>query len=125
MDIPLFVIAIISFSFLFPNGECYHNWEFPTDDLVVLGAKTTCKDRWRQVLTEADRVDVKYLFTLQQGISKNQLKEMHDSKLTLIVPHKYINSFPEEYRSEISDLAGFIAMVKKKQESLPRFYLFK
>ena len=111
--------------FLFPNADCYHNLEFPTDDLIVLGAKTTCKDRWRQVLTEADRVDVKYLFTLQQGISKNQLKEMHDSRLTLVVPHKYIGSFPKEYQSEISDLASFIAKVKKKQESLPRFYLFK
>ena len=109
--------------FLFPNGECYHNLEFPTDDLVVLGAKTTCKDRWRQVLTEADRVDVKYLFTLQQGISKNQLKEMHDSRLTLVVPRKYIDSFPKEYQSEISDLSGFIAMVRKKQEHLPRHIL--
>jgi len=84
--------------FLFPNGECYHNLEFPADNLIVLGAKTTCKDRWRQVLTEADRVDVKYLFTLQQGISKNQLKEMHDSNLTLVVPNKYISSFPQEYQ---------------------------
>lgn len=110
--------------FLFPNGECYHNLEFPTDDLVVLGAKTTCKDRWRQVLTEADRVDVKYLFTLQQGISKNQLKEMHDSRLKLIVPHKYISSFPNEYQSEISDLANFIAMVKEKQEGKSRNFFF-
>ena len=111
--------------FLFPNGECYHNLEFPADNLIVLGAKTTCKDRWRQVLTEADRVDVKYLFTLQQGISKNQLKEMHDSNLTLVVPNKYISSFPQEYQSKISDLSSFIAMVKSKQDSLPRYDLFK
>lgn len=111
--------------FLFPNGECYHNLEFPAEDLIVLGAKTTCKDRWRQVLTEADRVDVKYLFTLQQGISKNQLKEMHDSNLTLVVPKKYISSFPQEYQSDISDLSGFISMVKSKQEHLPRTYLFE
>ena len=108
--------------FLFPNAECYHNLQFPADNLIVLGAKTTCKDRWRQVLTEADRVDVKFLFTLQQGISKNQLKEMHDSNLTLVVPHKYIASFPQEYQAEISDLKGFIHMVKKKQESLPKYY---
>ena len=110
--------------FLFPNAECYHNLQFPADDLIVLGAKTTCKDRWRQVLTEADRVDVKFLFTLQQGISKNQLKEMHDSHLTLVVPHKYIASFPQEYQAEISDLTGFIQMVQYKQESLPKYYLF-
>lgn len=108
--------------FLIPNAECYHNLLFHTDDLVVLGAKTTCKDRWRQVLSEADRIDEKYLFTLQQGISKNQLKEMHDSHLTLVVPHEYISSFPKEYQGEISDLSGFIRMVKEKQEGLPKFY---
>ena len=27
--------------FLFPNSSCYHNFEFPAKDLVVLGAKTT------------------------------------------------------------------------------------
>ncbi len=108
--------------FLFPNAECYHNLLFPADDLIVLGAKTTCKDRWRQVLTEADRVDVKYLFTLQQGISKNQMKEMHDSHLTLVVPQKYIKSFPKEYQEEICNLSGFIGIVKKKQESLPKHY---
>jgi type II restriction enzyme len=109
--------------FLFPSAECYHNLLFPADNLIVLGAKTTCKDRWRQVLTEADRVDVKYLFTLQQGISKNQLKEMHDSHLTLVVPKKIIKSFPQEYQGEISDLCGFIGMVKKKQENLPKYYI--
>ena len=110
--------------FLFPNAECYHNLRFPAEDLIILGAKTTCKDRWRQVLTEGDRVDIKYLFTLQQGISKNQLKEMHDSHLSLVVPRKYISSFPQEYQSELTDLSGFIRMVKKKQEGLPKFYLF-
>lgn len=110
--------------FLFPNAECYHNLQFPADDLIILGAKTTCKDRWRQVLTEADRVDIKFLFTLQQGISKNQLKEMHDSNLKLVVPHKFISSFPQEYQSEISDLSNFILMVREKQENLPKYYLF-
>ncbi len=109
--------------FLFPNSECYHNLQFPADDLVVLGAKTTCKDRWRQVLTEANRIDVKYLFTLQQGISKNQLHEMQDSNLVLVVPHKYIASFPQEYQSGIYDLGRFISMVRVKQENLRKNYL--
>lgn len=109
--------------FLFPNGECYHNLLFPADDLTVLGAKTTCKDRWRQVLTEADRVDVKFLFTLQQGISKNQLKEMNDSHLTLVVPHKYIDYFPKEFQSDIIDLCGFIGMVRDKQNAMPKHFL--
>ena len=108
--------------FLFPNAKCYQSAVFPGNDLVVLGAKTTCKDRWRQVLSEANKVETKYLFTLQQGVSKNQLKEMQDSKLTLVVPHQYITSFPIEYQSTISDLTGFIQMVKEKQESLPKYH---
>ncbi len=109
--------------FLFPNSECYHNIEFPADDLIVLGAKTTCKDRWRQVLTEANRVDIKFLFTLQQGVSKNQLREMRDSNLKLVVPQQYIKSFPQEYQSEIGNLHDFISMVRIKQANLPKHYL--
>ncbi len=54
---------------------------------------------------------------------KNQLKEMRDSRLTLVVPRKYIDSFPKDYQSSISDLNGFIGMVRKKQESLPKYYI--
>ncbi len=109
--------------FLFPNAECYHNIQFRADDITVLGAKTTCKDRWRQVLTEADRVDVKFLFTLQQGISKNQLREMSDSRLTLVVPHKYIESFPKDFQNKILDLKSFINMIRIKQEQYPRSFI--
>lgn len=110
--------------FLFPNGQCYHDFLFPVGDLTMLGVKTSCKDRWRQVLTEADRVQNKHLFTLQQGISRNQLKEMEDSHLTLVVPRKYIASFPAEWRDKLQDLAGFIRLVKEKQERMPRHFLF-
>lgn len=101
--------------FLFPNGEAYHNILFPTEQLVFLGAKTTCKDRWRQVLNEANRIETKYLFTLQQGISKNQLREMKHEHLKLVVPAAYRTSFDKEYQSEIETLASFIEMVKTKQ----------
>lgn len=110
--------------FVFPNSECYHNIAFPGELLTVLGAKTTCKDRWRQVLNEADRVDDKYLFTLQQGVSSNQLKEMRDYRLHLVVPHKYLSCFPKGYRSDICDLSSFIGMVRERQENMPKIYLF-
>ena len=72
--------------FIFPDGVSYHNFEFSADKLICLGAKTTCKDRWRQVINEADRIAVKHLFTLQQGISKNQLIEMYSNNVCLVVP---------------------------------------
>lgn len=110
--------------FIRPDDESYHYFMFPSDKFTMLGAKTTCKDRWRQVLNEANRVSVKYLFTLQQGISKNQLKEMHDSHLTLVVPQRYIDSFPKEYQAEISNLTDFIDLVKRKQDHISKQFLF-
>lgn len=109
--------------FLFPNGICYHNYEFPAEDLTILGAKTTCKDRWRQVINEADRVDERYLFTLQQGISKNQLKEMADENVKLVVPESHVDSYPEEYRESLNTLSGFINIVKEKQDRMPKHFL--
>ena len=108
--------------FLFPNAECYHNIIFPTEDLTMLGVKTSCKDRWRQVLNESERIKDKHLFTLQPGISKNQLKEMADNGVKLVVPQKNISTFPVEYQSSLSNLSGFIQMVRRKQECLPKYY---
>lgn len=79
-----------------------------------LAAKTTCKDRWRQILNEADRIEEKHLFTLQQGISENQLNEMYKHKVTLVVPRPYINSFPSAYRNKILSLENFVSMVRNK-----------
>lgn len=101
--------------FLFPGGKEYHDITFPTNKLIVLGAKTTCKDRWRQVVTEANRVKTKYLCTLQQGISANQLSEMKDENIILVVPEAYISMYPAEYRNDILSIKKFIDYVQEVQ----------
>lgn len=102
--------------FLFPGIEEYHNFEFPAEDLTFLGAKTTCKDRWRQVLNEANRIDCKYLFTLQPSISVNQLQEMKDERLTLVVPESNLSTFDKHYRSDILSLKQFVGIVRERQD---------
>lgn len=101
--------------FIFPSGKAYHDPNYDADKLIVLAAKTTCKDRWRQIINEADRVrnKKKYLFTLQQGISVQQLKEMQIEKVILIAPESHRNSFPEEFRDKILNLKQFISLVKE------------
>lgn len=68
--------------FIFPSQEDYFDVNFPVNKLVSLATKTTCKDRWRQILNEANRLRNrnKYLCTLQQGISTTQLEEMFSEK---------------------------------------------
>lgn len=101
--------------FLFPSEEAYHDPSFSTDRLITLAAKTTCKDRWRQILNEADRRKgrTKYLCTLQQGISEAQMKEMHAEKVVLVVPRQYIGMYPKPCREMIWTVKDFIDFVKE------------
>lgn len=101
--------------FIFPDIETYFKEKKGSPKLVFLGAKTTCKDRWRQIVGEADRIPHKHLFTLQQGISSNQLKEMKLSGVTLVVPKPYLTSFPKEHREEILTLDNFVKYVQSTQ----------
>ncbi|MBR1498081.1 MAG: hypothetical protein IJ615_00380 [Bacteroidaceae bacterium] len=48
---------------------------------------------------------------------------MADNGVKLVVPQKNISTFPAEYQSSLSSLSGFIGMVKKEQESLPKYYI--
>lgn len=100
--------------FLFPSQEAYHDSSFPADHLLSLAAKTTCKDRWRQVLNEANRLRdrPKYLCTLQQGISSAQMDEMQAENVILVVPSPYIRAYPENCRDRIWTLARFVQYVR-------------
>jgi len=101
--------------FIFPGSKEYHDAHFAFRGLTFLGAKTTCKDRWRQIINEAARIPNKHLFTLQQGISANQLDEMREEKITLVVPKAYHKSYPESHRHELMSLENFISYVTEKQ----------
>lgn len=101
--------------FLFPSQKAYHDYSFSTDNIVSLAAKTTCKDRWRQVLNEADRLKnkPKYLCTLQQGISGAQMDEMQAENVILVVPKPYIETYPKDRRERIWTLSRFVQFIKK------------
>ena len=100
--------------FIFPSSAAYHDFSFPTHKLVSLAAKTTCKDRWRQILNEADRLKngKKYLCTLQQGVSLAQMSEMESENVVLVVPKPYIKCFPKEKQSDILSVGQFVSYLK-------------
>ena len=98
--------------FLFPSQAHYRDPDFPATRLRMLAVKTTCKDRWRQVLNEAARIPAKHLLTLQEGVSENQFREMSESGVRLVVPESHVKRFPGKIRSELTTLHGFIDDVK-------------
>ena len=101
--------------FLFPNAEAYQNMEFPSEKLRMLAVKTTCKDRWRQILNEAERIRVKHLFTLQEGVSENQFKEMTDAGVRLVVPESLHTSYAVTIRPHLQKFESFLGDVRLLQ----------
>ena len=103
--------------FLFPSEAAYHDRNFMVENLCTLAAKTTCKDRWRQILNEADRLrdENKYLCTMQQGISGAQMDEMQAEKVVLVVPKPYIRSYPKDRQNRIWTLGQFVGYVKEME----------
>ncbi|MCW1834149.1 type II restriction endonuclease [Pantoea ananatis] len=105
--------------FLFPSAEAYHDAEFPADNLRMLAVKTTCKDRWRQILNEANRISPVHLFTLQEGVSQAQYREMQAEGVRLVVPSSLQQKYPEAVRAELMTLGAFIAELTGLYAYLP------
>lgn len=97
---------------LIPSVEAYNDPKFPIERLCMVGVKTTCKDRWRQVLNEARRLKHRHILTIQPGISSNQMEEMRHAGVSLIVPKRLHAEYPPDRKLRIYTVADFLAYAK-------------
>ncbi len=98
--------------FLFPSERAYKDPEFPARHLRMLAVKTTCKERWQQILNEADRVPTKHLLTLQHGVSEREFRRMTEAGIQLVVPDPLQSEFPKAVRPQLQSFESFIADVR-------------
>jgi len=101
--------------FIFPGSKEYHDLGYDSTLLTMLGVKSSCKDRWRQVLSEADRIDTKHLLTLEAAISINQTEEMQAKLLQLVVPKSLHETYHIQQQTWLMDVEDFTKFVLKKQ----------
>ncbi|WP_334656902.1 type II restriction endonuclease [Sphingomonas panaciterrae] len=78
----------------------------------MLAVKTSCKDRWRQVLAEADRIRSKHLLTLEPGISQAQTDEMRKEQLRLVLPAALHESFRPSQQNDLNSVAAFLELAR-------------
>lgn len=102
--------------FIFPSIKKYHDEKFDATLLTMLGAKSTCKDRWRQVLAEANRIEFKHLLTLEAAISENQTNEMIFNKLQLVVPDSLHNAYTLSQQKWLMNINDFISLLFERQK---------
>ncbi|MBL8639882.1 MAG: type II restriction endonuclease [Alphaproteobacteria bacterium] len=98
--------------FLFPSEASYKDASFPKEKLRMLAVKTTCKDRWRQVINEADRIPNKHLLTLQEGVSEGQFREMTGAGISLVVPAQLKSAYPGAIQNYLQTLESFIGDIR-------------
>ncbi|WP_171045133.1 type II restriction endonuclease [Pseudoalteromonas rubra] len=98
--------------FLFPSDQAYKSSDYPCDKLRMLGAKTTCKDRWRQVLVEASRIKRKHLITMEPAISEAQTTQMDSMNLQLVVPDALHSTYQPTQANWLLSFHDFISDVK-------------
>lgn len=101
--------------FIFPGISEYHDLSFDVSFLTMLGVKSTCKDRWRQILSEAKRISHKHLLTLEAAISENQTAEMEDNHLQLVVPGSLQDTYTPKQRKWLMNVFSFIEHVQFRQ----------
>ena len=95
--------------FLFPSERAYLDPSFPRERIRMLAAKTTFKDRWRQVTEECPDLPDKHLLTLQEGVSEAQFRLLRAAGIQLVVPAKRIEAYAKALRPEIMSLESFLA----------------
>jgi EcoRII C terminal len=101
--------------FIFPGSNEYRDQRFRSELLVMLGAKSTLKERWRQILTEAARIPRKHLCTLEPSISKDQTDEIAKHAVQLVVPEPFHQTYTEGQRKQLWTVAAFVEFVRKMQ----------
>ena len=98
--------------FLIPGVEEYNDLDYPDDRLFVVDAKTTTKDRWRQVIaSKQSRVPRRHLMTLHPAISSQQFMQMRDADVSLVVPKALHRGYPADCREKLLGVEQFIEMV--------------
>lgn len=101
--------------FIFPGIENYRDSSFPGARLTMLGVKTSCKDRWRQIISEAKRIHEKHLFTIEPGISENQTSEMQSHHVMLVLPTELHATYTKNQQKHLLNLDSFISLVQGRQ----------
>ena len=102
--------------FVFPSLAAYRAAPVEGDDrLTMLGAKSSCKERWTQVLEEAAKIRKKHLLTLEPGIAESQTVKMRDVNVQLVVPLGIHPTYRASQRAWLWTLREFVDEVAERQ----------
>jgi hypothetical protein len=100
--------------FVVPGHEQYHDPTYPASRLRMVACKSTSKERWRQVLNEARRIQEKYLLTLDSALSDDTVTAMNDAKVRPFLPRSVLDSSyaTRPCRAQLRTVAELVAELR-------------
>lgn len=85
--------------FILPSQVLYKDTKRSHVETLVLSAKTTLRERWKQVGGEIRNCDL-FLATVDENIAQNAIRDMKSQGISLVVPESLKNSDMTDYKSE-------------------------
>ena len=87
--------------FILPSLALYNQHGRTYSEALVLSAKTTLRERWKQVPMEINNCEL-FLATVDETISENAIQEMGARGIFLVVPESLKDSDTTEYKDSAS-----------------------
>lgn len=106
--------------FLFPGRVEFEDPMFPTDLLTLLGAKTTSKERWAQIVSEGARMTVRHFVTMDRQLSFDALVSMGGQNIVPVVPLPVQEVYDAGPRGKLLSVADFLSEVREKEDRAVR-----
>ena len=79
----------------------------------MLAAKSSCKDRWPQILPEADRIEVKHLCTLDVTLTAAGIEEMTRKRVVPVIPRALHEAYSPRQRDRFMTVQAFLEHVRQ------------
>lgn len=106
--------------FIMPSYAALRDTQRQKEDVLVLSAKTTLRERWKQVPIEVANCSL-FLGTVDENIASNAIEHMQSLGIVLVVPESLKDANTTEYKAHdnvISFRTFFDEEVKSKQRLL-------
>ena len=104
--------------FLFPSTTAYNDGSVPDAQLTFLAAKTTTKERWRQVVTEASRLEEKFLITMDRQLNADVLEAMRQNHVRAVIPASLQVEYGPVLATHMTSVRSFIDLVRERESSV-------
>lgn len=98
-DVQVIMTAKRRPDFILPSLKVYKKPGRPYEEALVLSAKTTLRERWKQVEGEIDNCDL-YLATVDDKIAENAIQAMQEAGIKLVVPESLKSSTTTVYKGQ-------------------------